>query len=1038
MTESDGQTEEEANRSKLIIRLKEAGKEIFTNKVLYSVTDELTRPIMLPPCPVSQFIDKFPTNSKKKAEATASKKQAQYEGEVEVFRALERLEHPLFIMHSFKYTHQQYALFVDHECTKTDTQDEGEADFVAVQDDLIAIYEVKAVEAFEINYKKSREQLEKTSVLIKNICRKVGSFEPQICKYTVFTNLDRTSAEKIKKYSSLSDLEKSEILLKDELDNGCNNGIGKCFEREIDVLTRDFNDYVMNPSYIKAKLLWILLGLWNADVRNEFDMDKWDLGRTINSVDELLKNASISSQPAGPKSSKVKGSPPELKELGILCFTEEQKKVFYSENQRIVINGPAGSGKTLLILGKIIQLARKSGGLITVVVPSGLTADWYETNLNKSGISSVRKLTKDKTIDRYKVFILNIEDYKFNRGGFVNVCAEGRIMTFCQILCLDSHIFIDDFHAFDFAFRYYPKGSIFADLQKNGYNYCDFWEVALAELRENSKKTFWICYDSLQTTFHGNFEQQLGSIEKWESENTVLKLSANLRNSYEIADFIWFLRQQRLDNIEDCLIQGYLMAKSNDRNLKPFDVEQEIGHFIHGPSPRTNWVDLHGRGVDRSEYLVNFLINEVVNILNCQKVAVVHDDYGDPVKNYNETFETEPPDELKQRLEKMAAIDPIKLDEICQRAKETVNSEFKDCKMDLKVFHMDEVVSAEWPAVIGILKVHEKYNIALDLEHNEFTRGFYKFIDKPLHYEVIAKQDPIDRLLAKMNAIVSRARSYCVLICVFDEEEPFLEYKTLVKKECDDNEHYFDAARLRCYGNTVVNKLLYGELEESSRMTACDEIEFTKEQLQSLIKYISLIEVPIRLPKGKMVQPKVLAERVASSYGLQVNYGECKQKINLNPTDEQLAIYFRNRRKTILHPNRKELMKWSHVFAISKYTYLPVTKPASPKEKMNIGWQIFVREMEAMGLLRAEDRSDVMKLGIDVAEQICSSELIAFLENHRRNMEESGLQEGNKTERWRRFRSASAIERYKLWVKIFISKRYSRILNDLNKNYPMD
>ena len=1039
MTESDGQTEDEANRSKLILRLKEAGKEIFTNKVLYSVTDELPRPIMLPPCPVSQFIDKFPTNSKNKKEATASKQQAQYEGEVKVFHTLERLQHPLFIMHSFKYTHQQYSLFVDHPCKLKDTEEEGEADFVAVQDDLIAIYEVKAVEfqnqnvktVFERNYKKSREQLEKTSILIKNICRKVGSFEPKICKYTVFTNLDRTSAEKIKKYSSLSDLEKSEILLKDEIHTGY-NGIGQCFEREIDVLTRDFNDYVMNPSYIKAKLMWILLGLWNADEKNEFDKGKWDLGRTINRVDELLRGASISNRPEGPKSSKVKGSSPELKELGILCFTEEQKKVFYSKNQRIVINGPAGSGKTLLILGKIIQLARKSGGLITVIVSSRLSANWYKTNLHKSGISSVRKLTSDTTVDKYKVFILNIEDYKFNRGGFVNVWAESRMRTFGQILSIDSHIFIDDFHAFDFAFKYYPKG--ISILPKYGHN--DFWDVILSELRENSEKTFWVCYDSLQTTFHGNFEQQLGSIDKWESKNTVLKLSANLRNSYEIADFIWFLREERLKNIRDCLVQGYFLPERNGR-LKPFDVKQEIGHFIHGPSTRTNWVDLHGRGDDRSEYLVNFLINEVVNILSCDKVAIIHDDYGDPVKFFNEVCVTEAPcDELKRSIEKIAAIDPLKLDEVCQKAKETVNSEFKDCKMDLQVFHMDEVVSAEWPAVIGIVKVHEKCNIALDLYHDEITRGFYKFIDKPLHYEVIAKQDPIDRVLAKMNAIVSRARSYCVLICVFDEEELLLENKTL--EECDDNRNYFDAARLRCYGNTVVNKLLYGELEESSRMTACDEIDFTKEQLQSLIKYISLIEVPIRLPKGKMIQPKVLAERVASSYDLQVDDGENKQKMNLNLTDEQLATYFRNRRKTILKSTRKKLMKWSHVFAISKYTYLPVTKSASP----NIEWQIFIREMEALGLLNiedrsAEERSDFMKHVIHEARQICGSEYIAFLE---KCMEESGSrsQEENKTERWRRFRSASAIGRYKLWVKAFISKRCSKIVNDLNKNYPID
>ena len=1017
---------EKATSRCLMECLEEAGKEIFTNKVLYSLTDDLQgpRPIMLPPCPISQFIDRFPSKTHTKAEATAAKQQAQYEGEVEVFHALERLEQPLFIMHSFKYTHQQYALFVDHECKRKETEEEGEADFVAVQDDLIAIYEVKAVEftkenaktVFIRNYKKALEQLEKSCNLIKKICRKTGSSEPKICKFTVFTNLERKSAENILRYSSLSNFEKSEILFKDELvfKEG-SIWIGKCFNRKIDDHKRDYWDHnIINPSYIEKKSLCVLLGLWCGDEKNRFSKDKWDSGRNINHIDNLLRNAYISNKPAGPKSSKVKGSPPELKELGILCLTEEQKKVFYSKNQRIMINGPAGSGKTLLILGKIVQLARKSGGLIIVIVPSTLMADWYETNLKKVGISSVRELRSNTKIDKYQVYVQKIEDFHFNRMGFVNEWAKTRLKKLYETFEVNAHIFIDDFHAFDFAFSYYPYGLDSA--LKEGCN--NLWEYTLLQLKKSSKKTFWICYDSLQASFYGSFEQQQGRIETFESNHTVLKLSANLRNSFETAKFIWFLRNKRLENIGDCIGLCKSVLNSKDR-YKPFDVEQDIGHYIHGPTPRLHWIDLYGRR-DKSEYLVNFLTNEIANILSCEKVALIHDDYGDPVDLLRELCEflPEPAEHYKKRLKQLSAIDPLRLDEICEKAKETIHTEFKDCRMDLQVIHMDRVGSAEWPAIIGMIKLNEKCNIALDLEHKEEMHNFHKFINNPMKHEVHAKQDSFDRLLAKMNAIVTRGRVFSALICVIDENEPFFGNEI---EGCHYTDEYIDAAMLKCYGNNVLNKVLYGELGASSTMSACDTIDLTKEQIQSMIDCISLFKVPIRLPDGKMVKPKVIAEKVALSYGLEINWEKTRQseKGTINATHEQQAIYFRNRRKICLKPSIIQLIGcWVHPFSISNWT-------THTSHEMRSQW--FLKFLERIGFLwadcneiSAEDRNTIIESYFFVEKALsCNEE-----DKNQLQMTKESLLKERKTD-WKRFRTMSLAEKVRNWRGTFIGKRYS-------------
>ena len=996
--------EDKSNTNRLMDQLEEAGKEIFINRERNNVHNASPWPVMLPACPISQFIDKFPADTHTKKEATAAIKQAQYEGEVEVFRSLERLPHPIFVMHSFKYTHQQYSLFVDHQCTKKDMEDEGEADFVAVQDDLIAIYEVKAVEsAFERNYKKSRKQLEKTSILIKNICKKTGSFEPKIFKYTVFANMDRKSADKISKFTSLGNFEKSEILFKDDLFFAQGKiWIGNCYDDHL----KDYGNQRFIPNDIKAKSLWTLLGIWCVNEKNEFNKDKWDLGRTINCVDNLLKNASISSRPAEPKSSKVEGSPPELKELGILCLTVEQRQILDTEKKRIIINGPAGSGKTVMILGKIIQLARESAGLIIVIVPSRLIADWYVKNLRKVGIESVRELTEGDIVDQNKVFIQNIEDYEYNKLGLVNHCAMVRLSKLYESFAIDAHIFIDDFHAFDFAFSYYPH--YFSLGKEEGYE--SLWEYTLAQLMKNSEKTFWLCYDTLQSTSYSCFDQQIGSIEKCESNNTIFKLSANLRNSYEIARFLRYLRKERLTNIQSSIIYANFMA-NYDLRFKPFDVEQDIGHYIHGPTPRIEWVDLHGMGNEKSEHLVNILTNEVANILSCDKIALIHDDYGDPVKNLEKfcVDKESTSESTKRYLQNLAAIDPLKLDEICQEAKEKIKSEFEDCRTDLKVLHMDEVISTEWPAVVAIIKVFEKFNIALDLEHDEIMQKHHNLMNQPFHYEFRAKQDPIDRLIAKMNAIISRGRAYCVLICVIDEEKPIVNTHVNKIEKNDPNEECINAAVLECFGNSAINKALYGELVANSSIAACESMNLTMEQIQVLIYGIHENDDPIRLPSGKMIPAKVFAESVASSYGLDLND---RPKKNFDSTDEQNAIYFRNRRKILSEPHLTRLVVCSGLpYTISRGT---LSNPTPFK----VRWQNHVKHMERMGLPVIEYKNDtdeeryhMMKKAFDYIKKAMNNERRAIYQI----IEESALN-GRIKDCWKKYRSLSPTIRYEIWT----------------------
>ena len=285
-------------------------------------------------------------------------------------------------------------------------------------------------------------------------------------------------------------------------------------------------------------------------------------------------------------------------------------------------------------------------------------------------------------------------------------------------------------------------------------------QYIMSQLNKKSEKLLWICYDTLQSTFHTCTNLNRGNIDEWESRVVIHKLSANLRNSHETANFSQFIRNERLMNMQDSFEDVNVWTENHQHIYKPFDVKQSIGHFIHGPTPRIYCVDVHGNVEKKTElYLTHILSSEVESILSCDKVALIHDDYGDPIKRYEEIdfLPQESSDQLSQNLEKLAAMDTLRLNEICQKAKERIHMLHKDSKPDLKILHMDEVVSAEWPAVIGIIKYHEKFNIALDLIHNKIVDHYWnKVKKKPFLYLLDGKQNPTDRFLAKLNAIASR------------------------------------------------------------------------------------------------------------------------------------------------------------------------------------------------------------------------------------------------------------------------------------------
>ena len=117
-------------------------------------------PQMIPVCPNQSYIDLYPEDQKSQ-NLNDFTKQQDYEAEVEVYRALEKLKgENLTVIHGMKYSHYQFRMWESNHDPKNCSQkkekpncnknvlhsDEGENDFVVLVPDYIVLIEVKNAE----------------------------------------------------------------------------------------------------------------------------------------------------------------------------------------------------------------------------------------------------------------------------------------------------------------------------------------------------------------------------------------------------------------------------------------------------------------------------------------------------------------------------------------------------------------------------------------------------------------------------------------------------------------------------------------------------------------------------------------------------------------------------------------------------------------------------------------------------------------------------------------------------------------------------
>ena len=740
------------------------------------------RSLMFPPAPRSKFVDKFPENVKTKREQKELVQQTQYESEVKVYKALENMNIGLTVLHGFSYTHKQFGIFVrDHidNCNKKDEEEEGECDFLAIHDQFLAVMEVKAPDLkqskdpdkiFKKTLSESKRQRDRTKELILGIRKRMKVKVPTVIELTIFSDVEQCVVDQLPSYKVLKEEEKKSILFADDLAK----------------MQSIFLKYIQkDQEVIHERVSSTLLGIWYFDnFTGREKSDNVELSMVIENVDLQLRTSKISRVGSksiqSPVSSSLALAPKNLRKLDIKYLTKDQESILKNDRKKLWINGPAGSGKTLLIIGKILELLEENDeSKVIIVVLNETVAKEYKQRLKTADVTSI--IINDQNVDdtnfkqetKLRLFFFYFKK-SFHKGvPLFNDSA--MIKSVSRILETGYHIFMDDFHGLTEGMGY------------NGTK--DLYDIAFTELRSASNRTFWVTYDILQYGFMTEpirssckMREVVNNVDK----NSFKSLSAVLRNSHQLADLLSSLRKLRLEN-EKAYLKIVRESSSPLNRVPPSDEEfqkfyghlslnQETGHFIHGPKPQLYMLCTQWSNTAAIVKKTKEILKEQILRLRSTKTSIIVD--RTILLHQRGPLNAAPTEEDERARRRYAygcrpeySDDEVNWESECENLLKSMNHSVSSAgnETDISVNYFDETFSAEWPAVIGIV---------------EFSRRMFcreNMVSVNVGNVLCNSETMFDQLLSKIYITVSRARVYCCLILIMRDLDVYIR----IKKDMD-------------------------------------------------------------------------------------------------------------------------------------------------------------------------------------------------------------------------------------------------------------
>ena len=738
-------------------------EEKIGRKILEKINqtrDETTGPIMIPPIPDSKFIDKLPEGDLEGQNIQEKEHQDSYEAEVRLYRSLEEIEGNFLAIHQLDFTHEQYSAFVgqhlcnkkrckkgeeEHPCHKEKNLIEGECDMVVLGENFVMIFEVKA-----LNLRHSKEDelklqgcYESALLQINRMKELIHSIEPSVMVFgfAVFPNISTDEINEI--------LPKGEkLLFREDL-----KIIGStiCCCKEMASLT------TISKS-AREKLECCLLGLWCIDPEGQWDLTKSGLSWCIKDIDQKLRKALLTrksvdaenlknSTKRGKNKAMKKNYPenPEMVEapilfqdhLNIRCLTRDQLDVFDSQERFLWIEGPAGAGKTIAMLGKIIDIVLNKplrSRILIILLGRDITSPailrhfdllkglttceivkhlFYETKLLPGFdlSTTVKGLSEKLQSAKSQIIFLTMLD-TYTHDSIYNVIASNF-----------DYVFVDDHHLLtDLLINKQP------DLDElNWYeeNIVSQGLLPLVEKCDENNTSLWVFYDIVQESYDNiSFNQPYYDRYRALSDTLTyfkslflnrLRLTVNLRNTVEMSSVLSVIRGHR-ETVES---SG---AESSSIDLP----EQKLGHVLRGTKAviqilRENNFDAAMKILEND--LKKFKTSE------CSlDVAVMH--YIPQLNNIME---------IHRRMKKYG----------------------------VKVVQQLDCMSAEWPAVICLYRYEFSSKVPDLIGSSGFTSNFYVTVSRArVYFKIIFYNytpnwcGDTDRLLSELR----KRRDICRVI----------------------------------------------------------------------------------------------------------------------------------------------------------------------------------------------------------------------------------------------------------------------------------
>ena len=595
------------------------GREI--NKKYCLFTDKF--PIMLPPAPKQTYIDVYLDGDGSSSSQFDQEKrlQADYETEVTAYRSLEILDENIIVLHGFEFTHHQYRIWeVNHKrgscpnCKNAANRD-GECDFIVIGKNYLVVIEVKNLPHDENQdvttdkekilkglFQKSQKQRERTECLIAGIVEQV--FEettPEQYKILTFSAFPNTH---ISLLQNMDEDHKKQMICQEDF-----RDFTGWWSRNVTKLISDnVEDEISLNKHETVKE--ILLAIWCTD-KNKCDELKCSLGRCVKEIDAELRkgNITFSSKNRVPNPNVIKAIDVKAANLsnglnifrdiiGIQNLTLEQVNAFNSEQNFLFINGPAGSGKTVIVLAKIIQLIKslkpnEKNEVVLLIYGKVKNTSCYVDALEKADISySVTWWSEDldKSLEylalRKTLLIIEMPVIgAFNISQFESVFQRLKRSAKRN----PRHIFVDDFQCALYNLEYNLEG--FESLLSKP-------KALLSTTLRDTPGTspIWITCDLTQINWifkfrnNDNISRKGSSFIEEVPPQSLESLSLNLRNTFDIAAILSKIRKT-------------LSEKYRNVIYPPL----KAGHFIHGPQTAVHVLEKEVEFTDMT------LINRIVN-----------------------------------------------------------------------------------------------------------------------------------------------------------------------------------------------------------------------------------------------------------------------------------------------------------------------------------------------------------------------------------------------------------------------------------------